>query len=311
MLTALMKLLAEGLGYDVLQRSYYSPVVDPAALPSDLWSRPRPTPGLEIDVEAQLEFLEQELAQHLHEFAPALHGDPAATRFYLQNGYYGPVDAEVLYGMVRRWKPKRMIELGSGFSSLVTLAALGANEREAAPSEYRIFDPFAGDHAPMEDPDLARVSRVPATAVSLDEFRALSAGDILFVDTTHTVKPAGDVNYLLLEVLPVLSPGVIVHVHDIFLPWEYPRLWIEHLRRHWAEQYLLQALLSDNVRFEIIFASHAVARAEPDRLRRTIPSFDPSSLELTTSSGAAFSPGAFWLRRTAVRDEKLGRSAKL
>jgi hypothetical protein len=102
------------------------------------------------------------------------------------------------------------------------------------------------------------------------------------------VKIGGDVNYLFLEALPALAPGVIVHVHDIFLPWEYPRPWVQEMELYWAEQYLLQAFLAYNPRFEVLLAAHHLSRAEPARLGGVIPSFGP---------GVA--PGAFWLRVTA------------
>lgn len=297
---ALMTVLwrvADRLGHDVLERSYYSPIVDAAALPTELWSQPRVTPGLTVDVEAQLAFLERDLAPHLTEFDPPRERSDAGG-FYLHNGYYGPVDAQVLYAIIRHVKPARMIELGSGFSTLVALAAHQANVAEGKPCDYRIFDPYVGDHSQVPSSDLVLVRRMEATSVALSEFAALEAGDIVFIDTTHTVKPAGDVNYLLLEVLPILRPGVIVHVHDVFLPWEYPRHWIVGLRRHWTEQYLLQALLCCNPCFELLFCSHAAARAAPERLRTTVPSFNPASLELTAASTDAFTPAAFWLRRT-------------
>lgn len=297
-LVAAMTWTARRLGYDVLESSYYSPVVDPALLTPDLWSQPRPTPGLEIDAFAHLDFLEHDLLPHLHEFQPPVFQEQARSGFYLANRYYGPVDAQILYAMIRHFKPRRLVELGSGFSTLVSLAAARMNEKDGHPVDHRVFDPHVGDHMQMSAAKLERIERVAATRVPLGEFLALASGDVLFVDTTHTVKPSGEVNYVVLEVLPVLRPGVIVHVHDVFLPWEYPRHWIEDLRRHWTEQYLLQAMLSCNPRFEVLFASHAVARAAPERLRSSIPSFDPSALELTRSSVDPFTPGAFWFRRT-------------
>lgn len=300
-LVATVTWAASRLGYDVLERDYcgyYSPVVDPAALPPDLWSQPRPTPGLKIDVAAHLDFLEHDLLPYLHEFQPPVAQAQPGFGFYLANGYYGAVDAHILYAMIRHAKPRRLVELGSGFSTLVTLAAARLNDREGDPVDHRVFDPYAEDHMQMTAAELERIQRIPATQVPLDEFLALEAGDILFVDTTHTVKPAGEVNYVVLEVLPVLRPGVIVHVHDIFLPWEYPRRWIEDLRRQWTEQYLLQAMLSCNPCFDVLFAAHAVARADPERLRESIPSFDPGVLEHTASPVYSFIPGAFWFRRT-------------
>ncbi len=298
-LVAAMTWVLGRLGHDVLRRSYYSPVVDLGLLTPRLWSEPRSTPGLEIDVDAQLAFLEQHLHPYLHEFHPPVH-EQGRPGFYLANGFYGSVDAEILYGMIRHFKPRRLVELGSGYSTLVTREAARLNDLDGQPIDHRVFDPYAGDHTHMSPTELARIARLPATQVPLDEFLALEAGDVLFVDTTHTVKLAGDVNYVVLEVLPMLRPGVIVHMHDIFLPWEYPRYWIEDLRRLWTQQYLLQAMLSCNTRFRVLFASHAVGRAAPERLRKSIPSFEPSTVEPTEAAASAFTAGAFWLERTDI-----------
>jgi predicted O-methyltransferase YrrM len=233
-------------GFDVLEHDYYSPLLRPGALPAEHWRRPRDTPGVDLDPGRQLQYLEETLAPYVREFHPPLHADGDRPGFFLRNDYYGPVDAEVLYATIRSLKPGRMLELGSGFSTLVSLQAHRANAREGHKTAYRIFDPYAGDHIRMDAAELAIIERLPATEVPLAEFASLEGGDLLFIDTTHTVRAAGEVNYLVLEVLPRLRPGVVVHVHDVFLPWEYPRFWMEGLRRQWAEQYLLQAFLACN-----------------------------------------------------------------
>jgi hypothetical protein len=292
--------LVERGRYDLVERGYYSPIIDPATIPDDAWDHPVPVSGLVIDSRRHLEFLERDLAPYLPEFNPPLVGTGSGSEFYLDNGFYGPVDAHVLYCMVRHVKPARILELGSGFSTLVTLSAGRVNEEEARPLDHRIFDPYAGDHINLRATDVASINRVAATDVPASEFQQLAAGDILFIDTTHTVRAFGDVNYLLLEILPSLKAGVVVHVHDIFLPWEYPELWLRHMRRNWGEQYLLQALLSDNSRFEVIFASHAVAREHGDRLSALIPTFASCDVRPTVLASHAFTPGAFWIRRTAL-----------
>ncbi len=286
---------AEFLGFDLVDRHFYSPIPDIEALPRKLWERPAELHALNFSVAEQMDILERELAPYLSEFDPPSHPTGRAGEFYLHNGYYGPVDAEVLYAMVRRWKPRRVIELGSGASSLVIGAACRANAKESCASDYRVFDPFPEADPTYELVDLqraieglARVHAVPATEVPLDEFRALHAGDVLFVDTTHTVKTGGDVNYVILEVLPSLRAGVIVHFHDIFLPFEYPYEWLAHMRRYWAEQYLLQAFLAFNAAFEVLFASHAVMRAFPTRMARLVSSVRTEDARVAS---------AFWLRR--------------
>ena len=125
---------------------------------------------------------------------------------------------------------------------------------------------------------------VPAQAVPPETFEALERNDILFIDSTHVVKSGSDVNRLVLEVLPNLNPGVVVHVHDIFLPFEYHRAWVSD-GPYWNEQYLLQALLSMNPGFEVTLPTHALFRADRDRLRRTIPSL------------GSHQPSSFWFRR--------------
>jgi hypothetical protein len=126
---------------------------------------------------------------------------------------------------------------------------------------------------------------VSATDVPLAEFEALGEHDVLFVDTTHTVKLGSDVNRIILDVLPELAPGVLVHFHDVFLPYEYPRTFLER-RLYWNEQYLLQAFLAQNPAWEIVLPLHALVRERPEPLSTLVASFHPGS-----------GPSAFWIRR--------------
>jgi predicted O-methyltransferase YrrM len=272
------EILADKAGYELLRHGYYSPVPDVAELPEAIWKRRSGLYGLDFDPAAHMEILERNLARYIAETAfPIEAAGPG--EFYLDNGSYGSVDAEVLYAMVRHHKPSRIIELGSGFSTLVINAATRRNEQEGQAAEHLIFDPYPSSAsrqaATIQDAirlagDLQTVS---ATDVPLSQFESLTRGDILFVDTSHTVKSAGDVNRIVLEVLPVLQPGVVVHFHDIFLPWEYPRDWVVQFGYYWAEQYLLQAFLSFNRRYRIQLSSHAVVRAFPERVAGVVPSF--------------------------------------
>lgn len=189
--------------------------------------------------------------------------------------------------MIRSLRPARIIELGSGRSSQVISAARTRNATEAAPSEFYVADPFPTSLTRTSADGLFQLDTISATDVPLERFSQLGSGDVLFVDTTHTVKMGGEVNYIILEVLPTLAPGVVVHFHDIFLPWPYPRKWLVQSRRFWVEQYLLQAFLSFNSAFEPLLATQALSRERPDQLGRAIPSFSRD-----------VSPGAFWIRRS-------------
>jgi hypothetical protein len=272
---------AHALGYEISRRSFYSPLPDRGQLPHDLWDEANPMLGVRFDIEEQFEFLEQALSQHVPQFTARCE-DPS-TGFKLWNGTYESVDAETLYAIVRHAHPRLVVEVGSGSSSHVIAMALEDNEDQA---RYRVFDPYPWAASRLTARTDVQVSAQGACDIPMHEFEALSAGDILFIDTTHTVKTGGDVTHLFLNVLPRLKPGVLVHVHDIFLPWEYRREWVLDQSRAFAEQYLLQAFLAFNTDFEVMLGTHALARSNPRRLHRSIPSFRP---------GVA--PGAFWFTR--------------
>jgi hypothetical protein len=282
-----LRCIGDRLGYDVLLRHYYSPVPDVRALPESVWNRQSPLDGVALDLDQQLEFLETRLGQFVPEFSPPLQGSPKQQEFFLDNGRYGRVDAEILFAMVRQFEPKLIIELGSGRSTQVIQAALAGNQSRGISARHWVIDPFPSELI-QANSGSAEIEERSVTDLSGNRFAALSQGDILFVDTTHTVKMASDVNFLVLDVLPSLAPGVVVHFHDIFLPWEYPRAWLEKLRRFWAEQYLLQAFLAFNGSFEVLLAAHAIARQHPERLRRVVPTF-----------ATGVEPAAFWIRRTS------------
>jgi len=154
--------------------------------------------------------------------------------------------------MVRYFKPRLIIEVGSGFSSLVMGRAAAKNGN----APLVCVEPFPREFLRERFPGLQTLVERNVEQIDLEFFSQLRSGDILFIDTSHTVRIGGDVNYLFLEVLPRLNPGVIVHVHDIFLPFEYRRDWVLDEFRFWTEQYLLQAFLTFNSEFEVLLANY-------------------------------------------------------
>jgi hypothetical protein len=273
--------------HDVVPHNYYSPVPDLERLPEDIWERRSALGGIDLRVDAALDLVETELAPFVAELDLPVDGPRPPGQFFLQNENYEAVDAELLYAMVRARGPRRVLELGSGYTTLLLGAACRRNAEGGVETEHVAHDPYPRAQIfGAQPPPPTRFEPTPATEVPLDAFRELEAGDILFVDTTHTVKLGSDVNYIVLDVLPVLAPGVIVHFHDVFLPWEYPRAWFETMQYYWAEQYLLQAFLAFNDSFEVLLPAQAVAREHPDRLAAAVPSFGPG-----------VSPGALWLVR--------------
>jgi hypothetical protein len=283
--------------FDIVRRDFYSPVPDLSHVPEGIWERRSALGGIDLRAEEALEFVERELAPYIAELAAPVEGPREPGEFYLRNQAFEFVDAELTYAMVRALRPARVIELGSGYSTLLINIACARNGEDGVETAHEVFDPYPRvDVIPAELPEPSRLRRTSATEIPLASFAELQTGDVLFVDTTHTVKLGSDVNYVVLDVLPTLAPGVVVHFHDIFLPWEYPREWFAEVHHYWAEQYLLQAFLAFNSEFEVMIPAQLLARCYPERLGRVIPSFAERP-----------SPGSLWLRRrragAAARDQ--------
>ena len=269
-------------GLDVVPSGLYSPIPKLPPQGDPAWGRRYP---IEIDIGTQIEFVESELAPFLAELPAALE---SAERHGLTtwNGQYQAGDAELLYALLRWLRPARVLELGSGFSTLVSAAAVAANgegELVAVDPEPRALVPDG----------LARLERRDVRELPLERFTELEAGDVLFIDTSHIVKLGSEVNRLVLEVLPALAPGVWVHFHDVFLPYEYPRYLLEQ-EAYFNEQYLVHAFLLGNEDWEVTLGACALFRGERERLQALVPNLaerpsDPRWAEV--------SPAAFWLRR--------------
>lgn len=200
-----------------------------------------------------------EMAKHGERFAQFATAPAGGERYSFDNDYYSSPDAEVLYAMVRVFRPERIIEVGSGNSTLlfrqgITDAQLKTRLVSIDPWPRREIAQHSDEVIAQRVEDMRDLSR----------FEMLNANDILFIDSSHELKPGNDVLFLLLHVLPVLRPGVIIHIHDIFLPFEYPRSWVVDWKRGWTEQYLVQALLQDSTQYEVLWAGHYLQRTLPD-----------------------------------------------
>jgi hypothetical protein len=214
--------------------------------------------------------------------------EPASApgRFHFNNGLFDGTDALVTYCMIRHFRPRLIIEVGSGFSSLVTAEAIAKNEGSA----LICIEPFPLDFLRKGVPGLHSLIEKKVEDVDLEFFSQLGYGDILFIDSSHTVRIGGDVNYLFLEVLPRLKPGVIVHVHDIFFPFDYRRDWVIDELRFWAEQYLLQAFLTFNSEFEVLMANGYLGHRYMEDLKATF------------ANSPWWGGGSFWMRRKPSTD---------
>ena len=267
---------ARRLGYDLVPRGPVSPVPEVPPEGDWLWSRRSRLP---LDLDAQLALIEGPLRPHLS----------GLRDFDLWNGLFQAGDAEVLYALIRHLRPARIAEIGCGHSTLVTAAACEANARDGAPAELLAVDPEPRIEVPV------RVERVDCRDVPAERFERLRDGDVLFVDTWHVVKLGAEVNWIVLDLLPRLAPGVWVHFHDVFLPYEYPR-WIFTTAGYLNEQYLLEAFLLGG-EWTVELAMAALFRDRHERLTAAIPSLRepvPGVPELRT-----WPPSSFWLRRTS------------
>jgi predicted O-methyltransferase YrrM len=231
---------------------FYSPIVNRNAvekyLPTLLNSRP-----LEIDLNTtkQVELLEQLQSHYKH--LPFEVNKNGNTRYYYNNVHFCYADAILLFCFLNHLKPKKIIEVGSGFSSAIMLDTnelFLKNKTELhfiEPYPQRLFSLFKNEENQQHEVKVAKVQDI-----NLSYFEQLEADDLLFIDSTHVSKTGSDVNYLLFEVIPRLKKGVIIHFHDIFYPFEYPQNWIMSDGFGWNEDYILKAFLMYNSSFEIL-----------------------------------------------------------
>lgn len=241
---------------------FYSPVVDPAEVEADL-SRIWPEPPVDV---AGVDFND---ASHRHvlgtlfpRFYPDFDypeegaGDDDLSAYYIRNSQFSWLDARTLFVLLRAWRPARIIEVGSGYSTLLIRDVARRFLGDAC--SIIAIEPFPRPFLSKIGVDLieAKVQAVPHAV-----FETLGDGDILFIDSSHVSKTGSDINYLFFEIFPKLKPGVRIHIHDIFLPADYPKEWVIDENRSWNEQYLLRALLMYSVRFRVVFGcAHAYHR---------------------------------------------------
>lgn len=268
-------------GFHVTPVHFYEPIPDTQSLPEKLWSQPSELVGIDMNDATQLELLRNSFSKFRQEYE-TIPAEPPSGQLWPFRG----TDVVAAYCMVRHFQPRRIIEIGSGFSSLVLGQAAARNKGSA----LICIDPFPHKLTREKNriPALQSVIESKVQDVDVEFFSQLESGDILFIDSSHTVKTGGDVNYLFLEVLPRLKPGVIVHVHDIFLPFEYRRDWMLKEFRFWTEQYLLQAFLIFNPEFEVLMANSYLNHYYSADLKAAFPNL------------RRWIGGSFWMQRKPV-----------
>ncbi|WP_088345494.1 MULTISPECIES: class I SAM-dependent methyltransferase [Rhodomicrobium] len=215
-------------------------------------------------------------------------------RFYWNNPMFSALDAAAYYGIVRGLEPQRILEVGSGYSTAV---ALMAAERCARRIEISCIEPFPSPFLRSQRPRLHTLIERKIQHVDPLLFETLEPGDVLFIDSSHCSHLGSDLNLLMFECLPRLKPGIYVHFHDIFLPSEYPRIWLEDIGIMWNEQYLLLAFLMSNKNFEVVWSSSNAALQRPEALREMFAPLLPEDAAFLRNIDA-YSGGSLWLRKT-------------
>ena len=267
---------------------FYSPVADPDEIDAArTWPERPEVLGIDFNDAAHFEVLERDFPRFHPDYDYPDEGTetPTLKAFFTNNSQFSWLDSRALFVLLRAQPPRRIIEVGSGFSSLLMA---DVNRRWLGGEvELCCIEPYPRPFLREGIPGLSRLIESRVQEVPLTEFARLRAGDILFIDSSHVAKTGSDVNFLFFEVMPRLAAGVRIHLHDIFLPHDYPQAWVLSENRSWNEQYLLRALLMHTTAFEVLFGCSYAFWRFPESV----------AAALAHPDGAAYGGGSFWMRR--------------
>lgn len=275
--------IAQEFGLHITPTHFYYPVPDTRKLSPEIWSRSSKLHGIDINEAGQLNLLDTVFSKYTEAFAAfPLKKTDNDLEFTFENDQISGADPFILHALIRELSPRRVIEVGGGYSTLVTASAL----RENAHGELLCIEPYPRDFLPRAVATVGTLIRQPVQKLGFKYFESLGENDILFIDSSHVVRQGSDVNWLFLEILPRLATGVWVHVHDIFLPNDYPEAWTREMNFFWSEQYLLHAFLVGNRMYRTRFAVGYMGRRHPERMRRVFPGW-----------ALGLGGGSFWMCR--------------
>jgi len=280
--TPLTRALFLKLGMYPVVDHYYDPLFDYRKL-----RKHQPKDRFDFNVENQLSLLSKFSFREELNVMPLKSPGGQSLQYYYENGSFGPGDAEFYYSIIRLIKPKKIIEVGSGFSTRVAIAAVQENTRAdlGYACEITCIEPYEMPWLERTDVNLLRTK---VEELSPEFFDSLEDGDILFIDSSHIIRPGGDVVTIILDLLPRLKKGVYIHFHDIFIPDDYPLTWLKDDFRMWNEQYLLEAFMTNNNLFEVICMMNFLTKNHFDALKNVFPVLEKQPDR---------QPGSFWIKR--------------
>jgi predicted O-methyltransferase YrrM len=267
---------------------FYSPIFDKEEVRRNearLWPEHPVVRGIDFNDEAHRELLTRAFPAYIgdYDYPDTLEPGAEPTRYFNHNPQFGVLDSRALFVMLRDMRPKRVIEVGSGYSSLLMA---DVNRRFlGGETDITCIEPYPPAFLRQGVDGISGLIEKKVQEVPVEAFGRLDAGDILFIDSSHVSKIGSDVNYLCFEVLPALRAGVRVHIHDVLLPAEYPKQWILGEGRNWNEQYVVRALLMYSRAFRVFFSSTYA----PYRF----PGLVEAALRL--APGSAYGGSSLWL----------------
>lgn len=262
------------IGVFPIRNHYYEPLFDDRHLSHPL-DAPRALPGIDFNIANQLDLLGQmSYAKEFTEFVQQQQADGSEASFRFNNEAFESGDAEFLFQVIRHFRPNTIMEIGSGTSTKIARKALSMNAAEdGAQPRHVCIEPY--ERPWLETIGDIELIRAKVEDCDIDWRSSLASGDLLFIDSSHVIRPQGDVLYEYLNILPQLRSGVIVHVHDIFSPRDYLDNWIRRDVRFWNEQYLLEATLGNSARYEVIAALNLLKHEHFANLKRVCPFLEP------------------------------------
>jgi hypothetical protein len=262
-------LILKRIGVFPIRNHYYEPLFDDRLITISL-DKDRDLPGIDMKKEAQVNLLkclcfsDELVALELNKNAKN------TNNFHIDNGSFGSGDAEFLYQFLRHIKPSKVLEIGSGNSTKIARLALNKNDIDTNyKCKHICIEPY--EQPWLESLDGINVLRSTIENCSFDWSSELKSGDLLFVDSSHIIRPQGDVLKIYLAILPMLPKGVYVHVHDIFTPKDYLKTWLVDDVKFWNEQYLLEAVLGNTNRYEVIASLNYLKHKEYELLNSVCP----------------------------------------
>ena len=256
---------------------YYTPVPNIIELKKNkvLWAKKSELVGVKFNLDEQIDNLKITCLPFQKEYEGNKIYKKGVSK-HLGQGF-GYIEAQTLHAVIRHYQPKRIIEVGSGVSTYSMASALDINlEESGLNSKIYAIEPYPLDELKNLANNNSKIELFPQPLqnMPLEFFDKLHNGDLLFIDSSHTVKVGSDVNYLILEILPRLKKGVIVHFHDIFLPYDY-QIDVLQTIYHWNETSLLHAFLINNSRVELLFCLSQLHYDRRNELKMIFPEYDP------------------------------------